>query len=92
MSDESYNGYTNYETWAVKLWIDNDEASYNYWMERARELDETELRDTLQNELEERNPVQTVSVYTDLMRAALQRVNYQEIARLLKEDREDQTT
>jgi hypothetical protein len=25
--DARYNGWTNYETWAVKLWIDNDEAT-----------------------------------------------------------------
>ena len=24
----SYNGWTNYETWAVKLWMDNEEGSY----------------------------------------------------------------
>ena len=26
----SYNGWTNYETWNVALWIDNDETSYEY--------------------------------------------------------------
>jgi hypothetical protein len=25
---EKYNGYTNYETWNVCLWIDNDESIY----------------------------------------------------------------
>jgi len=24
----AYNGWTNYETWAVALWIDNEEGSY----------------------------------------------------------------
>ena len=26
MEDKKYNGWTNYETWLVNLWIDNDEA------------------------------------------------------------------
>ena len=32
----NYNGWANYETWAVKLWFDNEEATYRTWMERAR--------------------------------------------------------
>jgi len=37
MSDKKYNGWANYETWAVKLWIDNDQGNYEAWNERARE-------------------------------------------------------
>lgn len=33
----TYNGWTNYETWAVKLWIDNEEYSYRFWKEQAQE-------------------------------------------------------
>jgi hypothetical protein len=32
-----YNGWTNYETWNVKLWMDNDEGSYRYYGELAQE-------------------------------------------------------
>lgn len=39
----TYNGFTNYETWAVSLWIGNEESSSTYWagvaadqMRRAR--------------------------------------------------------
>src|SRR5439155_23562107 len=35
--NQRYNGWTNYETWAVKLWMDNEEPSYRYWQERTRE-------------------------------------------------------
>ena len=33
----SYNGWTNYETWNCKLWIDNDQGSQEYWREQAAE-------------------------------------------------------
>lgn len=34
--DKRYNGWTNYETWLVALWQDNDEGSYRYWRDVAR--------------------------------------------------------
>ena len=27
-NEKTYNGWTNYETWAVGLWIDNEQGSY----------------------------------------------------------------
>src|SRR5436305_15186136 len=32
-----YNGWANYETWAVALWIDNEQGSYNRRCDLARE-------------------------------------------------------
>ena len=29
MTSETYNGWANYETWNVALWLGNDEAMYN---------------------------------------------------------------
>jgi len=38
----AYNGWTNYETWAVALWIDNDEDSYRERQELARQFERDE--------------------------------------------------
>ena len=29
INDQSYNGWTNYSTWNVALWLQNDEGLYN---------------------------------------------------------------
>jgi hypothetical protein len=36
--DTTYNGYKNYETWNVHLWLSNDQGSDDYWREQAEEV------------------------------------------------------
>lgn len=38
MDEKKYNGWTNYETWAVALWLDNERESYERWRYLAREF------------------------------------------------------
>ncbi len=33
--ERGYNGWSNYETWAVSLWLDNEQSSYLHWREQA---------------------------------------------------------
>jgi hypothetical protein len=33
--DTKYNGWTNYETWCVNMWLTNDETSYRHWSDEA---------------------------------------------------------
>ena len=35
--DKRYNGWTNYETWLVNLWMDNSEGDQSYWAEQAHD-------------------------------------------------------
>ncbi len=37
MNDKKYNGWSNYETWVVNLWIDNEESSQSHWRDMAAE-------------------------------------------------------
>lgn len=32
------NGWTNYATWAINLWMDNEQGTQEYWQRQAREL------------------------------------------------------
>lgn len=36
MKNETYNGYKNYETWNVALWINNEECLYRDLVEYVR--------------------------------------------------------
>jgi len=35
--ETKYNGYTNYETWCVHLWLTNERPSYEHWRDVARQ-------------------------------------------------------
>jgi hypothetical protein len=37
MDDTTYNGWTNYETWATALWLDNDAPTCAFWHDMAQE-------------------------------------------------------
>ncbi len=82
---KEYNGYPNYQTWNVSLWLDNEESTYNYVREVAGESDrwddEWEFADWLKEFTEEANPLSSdASVYSDLLGHALSNVDYYEIA------------
>lgn len=90
-----YNGYTNYETWLVNLWIDNDGWA-EHWRERAAEAvadtaddvcpDGAAIR-TLATEMQDahneaKDEMCTVpGVFGDLLSGALSSVNWDELAR-----------
>lgn len=95
MSDK-YNGWTNYETWSLKLWIYNDQGSDAYWREAAREAwNEAEadrtfsrkeraafnLAERLKSETEEAAPELEPSFFSDVLNAAIGEVNWHEIAK-----------
>jgi len=93
MGDERYQGWTNYETWAVKLWIDNEESSQEYWNGRAIEIQSKhqtlDLADELKEAFDESNPLEEADVYTDLLNSARSEVDWYEIAESIIKDAQE---
>ena len=94
MKTGTYNGWTNYETWVVNLWIDNEQGSQLYWAERAEEIARTshesdyltrqenarrDLAEALKSEHEDAQP-ELPGVFGDLLGHALGGVDWDEIA------------
>ena len=81
-----HEGFANYETWAVNLWLDNDEGLYNEVRERIGDLDLTsrvdgteELSGWLKDWVSEMQP-EVNGLWADLLGAALGEVDWDEIA------------
>lgn len=76
MTEDKYNGWCNRETWAFKLWINNDYETLKYWENEAR------ITDTL-SELAEKLHKDIRLMLGDI--GSIWRVDYYEVAKALKE-------
>lgn len=64
--EETYNGYSNYETWLLCLNIDNDQGLYNSineTVETNKSEDDYELGEIIRKNLEELCWVDTYNIY-----------------------------
>ncbi len=85
--DKRYNGWANYETWLVALWMDNDYGTVDHWNEVAEELwDEDDphksqrlLANRMKDEITEHMP-DLKGLYADMLNAAFAEVDWDEIA------------
>ena len=98
--DKQYNGWSNYETWCVNLWLENEEPSYRYWRDQARlyaayapdsslvwnedysirDAARRMLADQLKAKVTDQSPLGKPAVFSDLLQAALDEVDWDEIA------------
>lgn len=92
-----YNGWNNYETWAAKLWMDNDHGTYLDVTAKAAEIveeareDETEpdayaFGDWLKDYSDGNLPELPASLASDLLRSAFSEIDWTEIAESLLAD------
>lgn len=95
MRDETYNGWTNYETWLVNVWIDNSQGDQEYWQEQSRiAVDSTAseycpdgaairwVAEEMRAWVEEAAAeFRTEGMIADLLNASISSVNWDELAR-----------
>jgi len=100
MKNAEYNGWSNYETWSVNLWINNDQDSLNYW-NKVTEFCYSEkqnpegsyieavykLSNYLEEQFNEGTPI-TEGLYGQLLGGALSVVDWREIAEHFCDDYE----
>lgn len=95
MTDITYNGWSNYETWCWNLWLDNAAAASDYMHVTVKQFydeathDETftqaeaaslALSEWLKEQAEERAP-KLKGVFGDLLTHAIGMVDFYEIAK-----------
>ena len=93
----SYQGYKNYETWALSLWLDNDCSRYNHWNSLAQDyvtdygyepkypgtysFAAMALADNIKENIEDSVPELGNGIYSDLLNAAMSEIDYRELAK-----------
>jgi hypothetical protein len=85
---EGYNGWDNYETWCVHLWLDNDQGLQEQAQFLARSQESgTTAEERLKTWVEEDLvPDLGASFAADLLGTALSEVNWTEVAEAFRED------
>lgn len=84
---EDYNGWTNYETWNVALWLDNDGYS-DELSQTVAHMDLYEAGQTIKSIFEETymSDAPTTGPLADILNAAMSNVNWREIVEHYQED------
>jgi len=94
-----YNGWSNYETWNFKLWLDNDEDLHNYIIGEIKKIKEigtshihevSEVSNFLRSYIDDNVPTLKVSdkngFYQDILNGGLREINTHEVAESYLED------
>ena len=76
---EKHNGWPNYETWCVNLWLTNEQGSYN-WLHEIISENRQSVYDAameIREFVEGQNPLaDQANMYTDMLAAALREVDW----------------
>ena len=82
-----YNGWKNYETWCVNLWLTNEPETEEFLRMLAQmHASEYHRADSLKNYVEEMASIDEATMFVDLLRSALCNVNWREIIKNHQDD------
>lgn len=84
MTNTTYNGWTNYNTWLVNLWLYNDGI---YETIETRTTDAYQMGQIIRQYLEEVQP-ETTGLWADMINAAMRDVNWKELGASYLESRD----
>lgn len=88
--EKGYNGWKNYETWAVNLWLTNDQGSQEMIDEMTARAAKSkspknELADALKSTIQEDTP-ELPGMYADLLGAAISEIDFWELSETYLKD------
>ena len=72
---DKYNGYTNYETWLVSLWLDNDPTA----QATIKGMCSMDIKNYVETSQPVEGAINRPSLVADLINSALGVVNWKEI-------------
>jgi hypothetical protein len=89
--ETKYNGWTNYPTWCINLWLNNDEPLYRQACEITQATSSVgKLADQLKEWVESLAPeLERAGMVSDLLGWAFSIADWHEIAASWWEDRQD---
>ena len=98
MATETYEGWSNRQTWGVNLWLSNDEGCYRdirglayEATTRPREERVSHLADEINQYVEDLMPDLGATLQSDLLTWALAEVDWFEIAKAWLEDASEES-
>lgn len=77
------DGWKNYPTWAVALWLENERTMYNEVHFLLEGVPKEEQPDIVKEYIEENAPIEG-GLYFDLLNYALEQVDYKQVAYKLR--------
>ncbi len=87
-----YNGWKNYPTWNVALWIDNDEGlQHNARRIVKHAVDEWTAEQGLKEMVESCNPLaDKANMFSDLLSWSMSQIDYRDIVKHYKDEEEEE--